>query len=493
MTDQPSGKLYTAVTKYGPTLARVLVVMGAVAGCDSPAEVVPPAPPMVLGTSVVDAGGAIFRALRVETNVATTVEIEYWSAGSQRLRVVSSDSGTTHQVHLTRLRAATAYQYEVTPTTSEVSIGRTASGGFTTDTLPTFLQRLRVHTIGTATFPLLMMEVISPDQTGGLVIIDRDGFIVWYPQGSDATGTAFSVLPSGDFAFLFNEGIRVVSPTNGVRRTLTKEDAAGRTGLGTFNMHHDAIPTPSGSLLILVQDTATVNDTVWTGESIWEWEPETDQLEKRWSSFQVLSPLVDRGHRTVPEDWLHANSLSLGPRGNILVSFFWTHEVISIAPDFQSLEWRLGGPNSTFTVSDGGMDEGQHTAAEVETDRVLLFDNGRDRPGGELFSRALELKLDRTSNTAQIVWEFEPYPRIYAPVIGSARRLPNGNTIICFGLTEGVGDPPSTGPIAVYEVSPGGLVEWLVNLEGASAVYRATPLSTIAGETEVGAVDGVGR
>ena len=479
----------TAVIKYrAGTYGGLVLVAAGMTACDSPTEPNPldDSPlPVVVGARVVDAGGAVFRALHVQLDRAATVEIEYWSAGSPRLRVASSHPRTTHEIHLPRLRAATPYEYEVTPTASGVAVGATASGGFRTDTLPTALQQLRAHTIGTATFPLLMMEVVLPDRPGVPVIIDRDGFIVWYPRNSEITATGFGVLPGGDFAFLSREGIQVVTPTNGVRRTLTKQDAASRTGLGDFDMHHDVVPTPDGSLLMLVRDTATVNDTVWTGESIWEWEPETDRLEKRWSSFDFLSPNTDQGHRTVPGDWLHANSLSIGPRGNILVSFFWTHEVISIASDFQSLEWRLGGPHSTFTVLDGGMEAGQHTAAEVETDRVLLFDNGRDRPGGELFSRALEIELDRESNTAQIVWEFNPYPTIYAPIVGSARRLPNGNTVICFGLTEGFGDPPSTGPIAIYEVSSG-KIEWLVNLEGANAVYRSTPLSTIAGESEVG-------
>ena len=95
-------------------------------------------------------------------------------------------------------------------------------------------------------------------------------------------------------------------------------------GLDTLlNTHHDVIVTPDNTVLFLAIDTGTVNDTVWEGEAIWEWDPATDVLTKRWTAKDFLTPKTDRGARTVPGDWLHANSLSIGPRGNILVSFVW--------------------------------------------------------------------------------------------------------------------------------------------------------------------------
>lgn len=236
----------------------------------------------------------------------------------------------------------------------------------------------------------------------------------------------------------------------------------------------------------LPTDTSTVGGTVWTGEAIWEWDFASDQLQKRWSSFDSMSPASDVGARSAPADWLHANSLSIGPRGNVLMSLFWTHEVISIAADYQSLEWRLGGPASTFTVLDGAMEAGQHTAVEVEADRVLLFDNGLDRPGGELFSRASELQIDRASGTAAIAWEYRPYPTTYAPIVGSTRRLENGNTVVSFGVSENaLAGFPDAGPLAVHEVTPSGRTSWLLRLERVDLLHRATPLSSLGGEVEV--------
>jgi hypothetical protein len=125
----------------------------------------------------------------------------------------------------------------------------------------------------------------------------------------------------------------------------------------------------------------------------------------------------------------------------------------------------------------------QHTAEEIAPGRVLLFDNGRDRPGG-LFSRALELELNLASGTAAKVWEFRPQPTNYAPIVGSTRRLVNGNTVSNFGTARGV--VGASGPMAVYETTPGGSVTWILRIEGAELLnYRATPLRDIAGEVVV--------
>jgi hypothetical protein len=132
------------------------------------------------------------------------------------------------------------------------------------------------------------------------------------------------------------------------------------------------------------------------------------------------------------------------------------------------------------------MDAGQHTAAEVAPNRVLLFDNGLDRPGGELFSRASELRIDPASNTATIVWEYRTSPDTYAPIVGSARRLQNQNTVVTFGVAAGaLAQFPDAGPVGVYEVTPGGETPWSVTFEGINLLYRANPLGTLGGEIEV--------
>ena len=461
----------------------VVVVMMASACGDSPTDT--GAAPAVLTTRV-EVAGPIFRSIQTELDGEGTVRVQYWSDEGPRLEITRAAESKTHLVDLYRLRSATTYQYEVIPVGSDGIPGTGVGGEFQTDTLPSRISKIAATVSGQPTFPLLMLEAFNRLGTLDMpVIIDREGRVVWYRQGSQAATLGFDVLSDGNFVLQASPKVEVVTPANRLVAVLSEDDAAARTGLGTFDIHHDIVATPDNSLLLLVQDTATVSDTVWTGEAVWEWDYRTDALEKRWSSFDFLSPSTDRGPRTVTTDWLHANSLSMGPRGNLLMSLFFTHEVISIAPDFQTLEWRLGGAHSSFDVLDGGMDAGQHTAEEVETDRILLFDNGRDRPGGGLYSRALELEIDRSSNTAGIVWEFRPSPDIYAPIVGSTYRLEAGNTVTTFGVSQGFAGMPATGPVAVYETSPAGPVARF-EFEGIEVLYRATPMFTIGGEILVG-------
>jgi hypothetical protein len=82
-----------------------------------------------------------------------------------------------------------------------------------------------------------------------------------------------------------------------------------------------------------------------------------------------------------------------------------------------------------------------------------------------------------------VEWEWAPIPANFAAIVSSARRLPNGNTLVGFGLAEGVAG--STGPTAFYEVDAGGETLWRVEPGNTNVMFRAEPLTTIAGEEVV--------
>src|SRR5690606_25689640 len=165
----------------------------------------------------------------------------------------------------------------------------------------------------------------------------------------------------------------------------------------------------------------------------WEWSPESGDVVLRWNAFDHLDPALDWGPRSRFDDWLHANALAIGPRGNVLLSLNALDQVISIAPDFSTLEWRLGGPRATHPVDDPF--SGQHTAAEIGLGRIVMFDNGTARSEAP-YSRAVEYEL--IEDAAVKVWEWRPARDNWARVISSARRLPNGNTLVAFGTPEGL-------------------------------------------------------
>lgn len=298
--------------------------------------------------------------------------------------------------------------------------------------------------------------------------MNEDGRPVWFfrTAGSPFGATRRS---NGNFVFLDDgRGLVEVTVEGTTVRELQQEPRPGRF------IHHDAVTTPHNTILFLAEDVQVWRGEPLTGEAIWEWNPETGAVTKRWSAFDHLDPARDWGTRSRREDWLHGNALSIGPRGNVLLSLHFLDQVLSIRPDFRGLEWRLGGVNATIPADDPF--SGQHTAAEVATGRVLLFDNGFARDA-QRYSRVVEYELRGT--TARKVWEWRPPRDNWARVISSARRLPNGNTLVAFGTSA---DPRlgTTGPIEVYEVTQAGAVVWHLVLSGQIlSLYRATPLFSL--------------
>lgn len=441
------------------------------AACADPA----PAPPPATVVSAAIAGSprsAIFRDLVVTLSEPSPVQVEYWAAGAPRLRVISPAAATQHTIFLPRLRARAGYTYEVRAIGEDSVRGDSLRGQFVTDSLPSDLAGVRFSARGTPTTPLVMLELRFPFYA---VIVDQDGEVVWYwqtglgPQGSTRRA-------NGNWVFL--------DPNNHTLREVTPDGrpGAGLDGTAQIQMHHDVVATPQNTLYFLSLDTATFSGTVWTGEAIYEWNPETGSVVRRWRSADMMNPALDSAPRTTTADWLHANALNIGPRGNVLVSLHSLNQIISLTPDFSAFEWRLGGPRSTRAVAGTAVFTGQHAAAELDGNHVLMFDNGYERTT-TMDSRALEIDLGTGSTAPSIAWEWEPQPGNWARIISSARRLTNGNTLVLFGSAGLVG---STGPLEVFEVTRSGSAIWdLLITNPGSSIFRATPVGSIAGETVI--------
>jgi hypothetical protein len=245
------------------------------------------------------------------------------------------------------------------------------------------------------------------------------------------------------------------------------------------------VPTSDNTILFLAKDERVVGDSTLVGDAIWEWTPETGQLVKRMSVFDFLDPARDIGTRSSRSDWVHANSLAYGDHGNLILSLNWLNEVVSIAPGFAGIEWRLGGRGSTLAFGADAQFQGQHAVQQLANGHLLMFDNGRDREGADRYSRALELQLDVVGGVASRVWSFAPSPLIYAPFVGSARRQRGGATVVHFGTVDVQG---ATGPVSTFEVGPDNQIRWhlvIQNVGGAGLSYRNEPLESIAGEYSV--------
>jgi hypothetical protein len=424
----------------------------------------------------VDDSGPIFKSLSVTLSAPAALEIEYWSASAPHLQVESGTSNDTeHEIVLPRLRADSTYAYEVRATVDGRRSQSLAQGTFRTAELPADLQAIQCEATGAPTQPLTFLSVRS-DFTGGIVV-DGDGDIVWYGRTS-VTPQGATRRANGNWVMV-EDGLTEFSALGEpVRRLPQSRMPTGAT------IHHGVTATPQNTLLFLALDPRVFGATVLNGESVWEWNPEDDTLTKRWSAFDSLDPSVDFGARSIPTDWFHANSLAMGASGNVIVSFHSLDQVLSLSADLSTIEWRLGGPGSTFALAPGQMTSGQHSAREPAPNDILVFDNGYARADGSEYSRALELKLNRASDTVDTVWEYRPQPDIWATIISSARRIPNGNSVVTFGTPAGL--VGATGPIAIHEVTPQGALVWdMVITLPSGSLFQADPMDSVAGEIQI--------
>ncbi len=105
--------------------------------------------------------------------------------------------------------------------------------------------------------------------------------------------------------------------------------------------------------------------------------------------------------------------------GNVLASLRSVSAVVVISRETGEILWR----------TEPGLVSQQHHPTELPNGNILIFDNGVFRPGSDVpYSRVVEVERA----TGKVAWEYHDPAReaFFAPFMGSAQRLPNGNTLI---------------------------------------------------------------
>jgi len=220
-------------------------------------------------------------------------------------------------------------------------------------------------------------------------------------------------------------------------------------------VHHEVAPGPNGTTFIASKD---VHDHVGRHvmfDVIIELGPNGAELS-RWSTWDNLTslralhppqqldvpgveipPILDGSGRPSPfggdHDYYHLNGIQVLPEnplgladprfqsGNLLVSFGFVNLLVILDQNSRDIVWSWGP----------GEIQGVHTARMTKQGTIVLFDNGHEqhRP----WSRVVEI----TPSNGKVVWEYDgnEEERFYSLSMGSAQRLPNGNTLVGESLT----------------------------------------------------------
>ena len=164
------------------------------------------------------------------------------------------------------------------------------------------------------------------------------------------------------------------------------------------------------------------------GELVWSW--------RAWEHLDIESfpvhPIFERGH------WPLINGVFSARNGIVLMSLRTTSGVIGVERSSGAVKFRI--PYGTVTQ--------QHSPVELANGNILIFDNGNLRPGiSTTFSRVIEVN----PATGAIEWSYadEMPAAFFSPYMGSAQRLPNGNTHVTESATG-----------RLFEVTREGRVAW---------------------------------
>ena len=299
--------------------------------------------------------------------------------------------------------------------------------------------------------------LIAPQTDGGNVyLIDILGTVVHQWKMPTRPGRAAVMLPNGNLGY---NGNHAQSPEiYGAWSLWHGGDFSEVTPEGEVvwhyedpTHHHDARWLPNGHLLyaacaLIPPEFAkripggtehAPNEPIYgdvirevnrDGEIVWEW--------KVWEHLRPedfpINPGFARTH------WPLVNGLDVNAQGLVLMSLRTTSGIIGV--DKSTGEVKLHIPPSVLSH--------QHAPVALENGNILAFDNGNFRTGKHVaFSRVLEIN----PTTHEVVWSYadELVNAFYTAYMGSAQRLPNGNTHI----TES-----STGRL--FEVTPAGEVVW---------------------------------
>lgn len=425
------------------------------------------------------------------------MEVHFQAVGGRLHRTPSKacDGRHTMNFYIAGLRTVTVYSaWHVVDTGQSSTIGVPLTFG----TLPVLFD---FQAVPLTPVPLPTTDGVLLQSTIQLptVATDLAGNLLWY--GPPNISYITRPVTGGTFLGVYQDGTRdssyqyfsefdlagnVVAETNAAR--VSEELMA--MGLHPINsFHHEARKLPDGGYLLLAGSERILTDVQGPGpvDVIGDTIVVLDsnlQVTWAWDAFDHLDPhrMAVLGEKCgsarsgcsafylapVANDWLHGNALELTPDANILYSIRHQDWIAKI--DYENgagtgdILWRLG-IDGDFQISSSDWFpwfSHQHDA-NVQSDGVTLtvFDDGNTRAATDptAHSRGQVLQLDEVNRTATLVLNADL--GAYAPALGSAQPLPNGN----YHFDLGFGTNPSGSYAQSLEVNMSGQIVYAIQAD----------------------------
>ncbi len=292
--------------------------------------------------------------------------------------------------------------------------------------------------------------------TPGLMILDRNGGIVWYSPNTgfpaskgmarvDLKVQSYRGKPvltwwEGRIGRGFGEGRAIIADTS--YRTIATVNA----GDGLQVDPHEFVISPHDTALVTAYRPVTTGLSRVGGPArgvalsgvVQEIDIPSGRVLFEWSSLDHV-PVTDTyvpfygGTRAEPFDYFHINSISIAPDGNLLLSARNTSAVYKVARSTGHIAWQLGGKRSSFTMGPGATFWFQHHVLSQGQDMLSIFDDGGAPPTREPHSRAILLSLDIGARRATLRRSYVHPARLAAANQGSMQVLGDGDVLVGWG------------------------------------------------------------
>ncbi len=157
---------------------------------------------------------------------------------------------------------------------------------------------------------------------------------------------------------------------------------------------------------------------------------------RSWDHFLITDCTSDNSLTAPSIDYVHLNSLEQDHDGNIIISSRHLEEVTKINRTTGAIIWRFGGKHNQITIGNDTLSfSHQHDARRIPNGHITIFDNGNLH--NPPFSRVVEYSLNEQTMQANLEWSYQDTINgniLYTYAAGNAQRLPNGNTVIGWGI-----------------------------------------------------------
>ncbi|WP_444902580.1 aryl-sulfate sulfotransferase [Microbulbifer sp. SSSA007] len=425
-------------------------------------------------------------SLMVNASVVTAsnarVAIRFNSADTERRRTAYTDFGTDHNRVVLGLRSDTTYQFTAVAVFESGENILSEAVEFKTGPQPTGVPE--VNLLAKNEQGEGGLTIFAPSGNTGSTFwgFDEEGELVWYLHGDlPATGTKIARnLHDGRLLLLLSGEARTISFTG---ETLSSIELPP--------YHHDALLLENGHILLLSNETETINGTLLQGDAIIELDTQGN-IVWEWSAFDHLDTgrfpgdLAARVLSNGALDWTHSNALHyIAEDDSILLSSRSQSWVVSIDHKSGEINWIMGRDSvvskelseKLFALDNGSWMASQHAAMKTGDGEILVYDNRNESElSGDIYnSRAVKFRLDTETMSAEQTWEFVA-PK-YTASLGDVDELIGGNILICAG---GPGSASTGGDRNAHliEVTSGDIPEtaWEVEVVD-TTIYRAERVS----------------